>query len=121
MTDDIIELYEKRQADRALALEHGYEHPAGRITYFWHEDGVKPYPKEVIHHTNMAPAVHSDYPAYFSHASCKMIEGKAARREDMKRHNCVEYDPSTNYKKNTFNAESAIDKAVRQAAQQMGL
>lgn len=41
-----------------------------------------------------APRLHSDYPAYYSHASGKMIEGRAARRDDLARTGCREVDPS---------------------------
>lgn len=41
-----------------------------------------------------APRSHSDYPAYYSHASGKMIEGRTARRDDLARTGCREVDPS---------------------------
>lgn len=40
------------------------------------------------------PMIQSDYPAYYSHASCKMIEGRRARRDDLARTGCREVDPS---------------------------
>lgn len=39
-----------------------------------------------------APMVVRDTPAYFSVVSSKMIEGRAARREDLKRTGCIEMD-----------------------------
>lgn len=41
-----------------------------------------------------APRVQSDYQAYYSHASGKMIEGRKARRDDLARTGCREVDPS---------------------------
>lgn len=35
-----------------------------------------------------APAVHADIPAYVSTVTGKLIDGKAARREDLKRSGC---------------------------------
>lgn len=40
------------------------------------------------------PYVAPDLPAYYSHASLKMVEGRTARREDLKRTGCREVDPS---------------------------
>ena len=40
------------------------------------------------------PRVQSDYEAYYSHASGKMIEGRRARRDDLARTGCREVDPS---------------------------
>ena len=40
------------------------------------------------------PYFMSDTPDYFSIASGKMISGRAARREDLKRTGCREVDPS---------------------------
>ncbi len=41
-----------------------------------------------------APMIQSDYQAYYSHASGKMIEGRRARRDDLARTGCREVDPS---------------------------
>lgn len=40
-----------------------------------------------------APAVFGDYEGYVSPASGKWVEGRRARREDMLRTDCVDYDP----------------------------
>lgn len=40
------------------------------------------------------PMIQSDLPAYFSVASMKMVDGRRARREDLKRTGCREVDPS---------------------------
>lgn len=42
----------------------------------------------------MFPAIHGDYAAYRSPLSGKMVEGRYARREEMKRHDVREVDPS---------------------------
>jgi hypothetical protein len=39
------------------------------------------------------PMIQSDYPAYYSHASGKMIEGRAARRDDLARTGCRPFEP----------------------------
>lgn len=41
-----------------------------------------------------APRVQSDYEAYYSHGSGKMVEGRRARRDDLARTGCREVDPS---------------------------
>lgn len=41
-----------------------------------------------------APMIQSDLPAYFSVVSGKMIDGRRARRDDLKRTGCREMDPS---------------------------
>ena len=41
-----------------------------------------------------APAVVPDLPGYLSPLGTGLIEGRAARREDLKRGNCREVDPS---------------------------
>ncbi len=54
------------------------------------EDGTAMEVPDII----AAPRIQSDYQAYYSHGSGKMIEGRAARREDLKRTGCREMDPS---------------------------
>lgn len=39
------------------------------------------------------PTVISDLPAYMSPLGTGLIDGRRARREDLKRHNCREVDP----------------------------
>lgn len=41
-----------------------------------------------------APMIQSDLPAYKSPLGTGWVEGRAARREEMKRHNVREVDPS---------------------------
>ncbi len=43
-----------------------------------------------------APMIVSDIPAYVSPASGKLIDGKAERREDLKRTGCVPWEPQSN-------------------------
>lgn len=40
------------------------------------------------------PQIQSDLPAYFSVASGKWVDGRRARRDDLKRTGCREVDPS---------------------------
>ncbi len=42
----------------------------------------------------VAPRVRSDLPAYKSPLGTGVIDGRSARREDLKRNNCREVDPS---------------------------
>ena len=42
----------------------------------------------------VAPFIVSDTPAYVSPITRKVVEGRAARREDLKRSGCREVDPS---------------------------
>jgi hypothetical protein len=50
-------------------------------------------PMEVPKRVIAAPMIASDLPAYMSPMGSGMIEGRAARREDMKRHNVREVAP----------------------------
>lgn len=38
--------------------------------------------------------IHGDYETYLSPVTGKPITGRVQRREDMKRHGCVDYEPS---------------------------
>lgn len=42
----------------------------------------------------LSPFIQPDYPAYYSHGTCTWVEGRRARREDLKRSGCREMDPS---------------------------
>lgn len=67
--------------------------------YVW-RDGIgfvdkKTGERMVLEHGDIScPAVISDLPAYMSPLGTGMIDGRAARREDLKRNNCREVDPS---------------------------
>ncbi len=49
-----------------------------------------------------APAVISDIPEYASPIDGRMITSRTHRREDLKRNNCVEYEPSLSPTKGKF-------------------
>ena len=66
--------------------------------YRWTADGFvdftgkpmeKPYAGKVV-----MPMIRSDLPAYKSPITGEVIEGRSARREDLKKHGCREVDPS---------------------------
>jgi len=38
--------------------------------------------------------IHGDYDTYLSPVTGKPVTGRAQRRDDMKRHGCVDYEPS---------------------------
>lgn len=46
-----------------------------------------------------APSIHSDLPGYISPVGNGWVEGRSARREDLKRSGCREVDPSEYFKK----------------------
>lgn len=50
-------------------------------------------PMELPERDVCAPLIVSDLPAYMSPLGTGVIDGRAARREDMKRGNCREVDP----------------------------
>lgn len=52
-------------------------------------------PMQVTHSGVCKPYVMSDTPAYVSPVTGKTIDGRAARREEMKRENLVELPPRT--------------------------
>ncbi|CAN7598520.1 hypothetical protein LJR234_004626 [Mesorhizobium amorphae] len=49
-----------------------------------------------------APAVMSDIPEYASPIDGKMITSRSQRRDDLKKNNCVEYEPSLSPTKGKF-------------------
>ena len=53
------------------------------------EEMALPYAGQIV-----APRVISDLPMYISPVTRKPVEGRAARREDLKRSGCREVDPS---------------------------
>ena len=65
-------------------------------TYVWNGEKVVPK-EETVRAPSVAPTVLGDLPGYFSPCGKPnkpiWIEGRAARREDLKRHDCVELDP----------------------------
>lgn len=77
--------------------------------YVWTSDGFvdrasgepmdKPYAGQVV-----MPTVVSDIPEYRSPIDGRPITSRSARREDLKRNNCVEYEPSMKPKHPKFEA-----------------
>ena len=67
--------------------------------YVWNGDSFvdrktgKPMNKPHAGKINM-PAVRGDIPEYISPVTWKPVDGRAARREDLKRSGCREVDPS---------------------------
>ncbi len=65
------------------------------------------------------PYIQSDLPAYKSPLGTGVIEGRAARREDLKRGNCREVDPSERLAAPPKTAaEAAMEKAQLDARRQ---
>jgi hypothetical protein len=62
-----------------------------RETYVFRDGKV--IPKSEAKPIVVAPHIWSDLPDYKSPLGTGVISGRAARREDLKRHNCVEVDP----------------------------
>lgn len=63
-----------------------------------------------------APMVVTDLPGYESPVDGRWVEGKRARREDLARNNCVEYDPSMKqeYMRKVERSEQALEKVLDQ-------
>jgi hypothetical protein len=63
------------------------------------------------------PMVISDIPEYRSPIDGRLITSRSARREDLKRNNCVEYEPSMKSKHPKFEAfEERRKRAIRESA-----
>ena len=61
------------------------------------------------------PTVISDIPDYASPIDGRMITSRSARREDLKRNNCVEYEPSLKPKHEKFEAfEARRERAMKE-------
>jgi hypothetical protein len=76
--------------------------------YFWKDgqfvdrDGIpmeKPFAGQIV-----MPTVLSDIPEYRSPIDGRPITSRSARREDLKRNGCVEYEPSMKPKHPKFEA-----------------
>jgi hypothetical protein len=64
----------------------------------------------------VAPMVVPDTPEYTSPIDGRLISGRVQRREDLKRNDCVEYEPT----KNKPNMEVAIhNSAMRQVERRL--
>lgn len=64
----------------------------------------------------LAPMVQGDIPAYESPVDGRYISGRAARRDDLLRHNCVEYEPSLgeHQRRRTAESEQKLEDAVEE-------
>jgi hypothetical protein len=69
-----------------------------RSTYVWRDGAfvnkATGEPMETYGDAICAPLILSDTPAYMSPLGTGLIDGRAARREDLKRNNCREVDPA---------------------------
>jgi hypothetical protein len=55
-------------------------------------EGLVPLNEAAFNAERVAPDVMGDLPAYESPITGELIDGRRARREDLKRHNCRPYD-----------------------------
>lgn len=62
--------------------------------YVWNGSTLVEVPADLPRPERRTPYIQSDLPAYRSPLGAGWIEGRAARREEMKRHNVREVDPS---------------------------
>lgn len=75
---------------------------------------------------NFAPAVFGDYAPYVSEASGKVVDGRKARREDLKATGCRPYEKGEReaYFKNRESLmakqDREIDRTVERVAQKLG-
>src|SRR4051794_38364019 len=70
-----------------------------------------PYTRDLPRPPSVAPYVRGDLPAYKSPRGTGWIDGRAARREDLKRGNCREVDPSE-YRATVWNKDSALTSGL---------
>lgn len=64
-----------------------------------------------------APAVHVDLPGYQSPIDGRWIEGRAARREDLKRNNCREWEGMESEKKAALSRAAEADKCYEKGVE----
>ena len=66
------------------------------MKYYWRNGAWRDNDGNIIESRDQvyAPMIQSDLPAYFSVASMKWMDGRRARRDDLKRTGCREVDPS---------------------------
>lgn len=84
--------------------------------YVWKDDGfydrqsgapmAKPYAGCVV-----MPAIISDIPEYRSPIDGRPITSRSERRDDLKRNNCVEYEPSLAPRNEAF--QERVERAKR--------
>ena len=58
----------------------------------------------------VAPSVMSDIPGYLSPIDGRPIGSRSERRDDLKRNNCVEYEPSLSPTKGKFRNKQFCEK-----------
>lgn len=63
-----------------------------------------------------APMIQGDYPPYQSPIDGREISGRAARREDLLRNNCVEYEPSL--KDHQMRAKAASEEKLESGVEE---
>ena len=70
-----------------------------KTTYVWRSgrfvDKQTGAPMQTYDRKPCAPMIVSDLPAYMSPLGTGLIDGRTARREDLKRNQCREVDPDT--------------------------
>lgn len=77
--------------------------------------------QEFMQSRYQAAYVMPDLPGYESPIDGKWVEGRAQRREDLKRHGCIPYDPEMKKDAKRFNEdmarknERALDEAAHRA------
>lgn len=64
------------------------------------------------------PHVMSDIPDYQSPIDGRVITSRSARRDDLKRHNCVEYEPSLSPTKGKLKNKKFAAKIGREVAEE---
>lgn len=64
-----------------------------RGKYIWYDHDWVPV-EAFTRRAQVGPYIQSDLPAYKSPLGTGVVDGRAARREELKRHNCREVDPS---------------------------
>jgi hypothetical protein len=106
---------DKRRPEDLESFANGYERIFGnkkaeRGRFIWCESERKyiPYDEYVAPASNNAPMVFPDLPGYESPVTGQWVEGRAARREDLKRNKCIPYDPEM--KKDAARTRAEIDK-----------
>lgn len=64
------------------------------------------------------PMIISDIPDYTSPIDGRLISGRAQRREDLKRNNCVEWEPSMSPTKGKYKNEAFCKKRGLQVSEE---
>lgn len=60
----------------------------------------------------VGPYLQSDYPAYRSPLGTGWVDGRTARREEMKRHDCVPFERQGNYRGGIRNPDFAKRRGI---------